>query len=147
VSYDLTGLFAKPPSDRLIVPFANPNYPVVFIARWPGALFDSHGAFIQFTEIYDSAMQGFLQGMSLEELSEWFVPRDDFDSFAPPVTVRPSRTEDAVDWIARNFPFAQIPWLRRGDHTQIIGEDEGKFGGLTTYGDEGYLDVFVADLM
>jgi hypothetical protein len=147
VNYDLTGLFAKPPSERLIIPFDNPNYPVLFIARWPGEFFDSHGAFVRFTEMYDSAMQGFVQGMARDDLSEWFVPHEELDVHAPPVAVTPSRTEDAVDWMARNFPFAEIPWLRRGDHTEIIDEYEGEFGGLTAYGDAGYLNVFVADLL
>ena len=92
-----------------------------------------------------SAMQGFIQDMTPDELAEWFVPHEDFDPSAPPFDVTPSRTEDSVEWMKRNFPFVRIPWLHSGDHTQIIDETEVKFGSLIAYGDAGYFYVFAAD--
>ncbi len=147
VSYSLVGLFAKEPSERLIVPHENPHYPVVFLARWRKEYFDSHGAFIRMTEMYDSAMQGFIQAMSPNDLAKWFVPREDYDVSAPPADVSPSRTEDSVDWLKRNFPFVRVPWLRTGDHIEILVDDESEFGNLIAYGKSGYLYVFVADLL
>jgi hypothetical protein len=147
VSYTLDDLFATSPSDRLIVPYENPHYPVVFIARWPNTSFASHGAFVRLTEMYDTAMQGFIQGMPPGELANWFTPHDDFDLSAPPSDITPLRTEDSIAWMKRNFPFVQIPWQQTGDHTEIIGETEGEFGDLIAYGDAGYFYVFVADLI
>ncbi|MCC9604278.1 hypothetical protein LOC68_00120 [Blastopirellula sp. JC732] len=143
--YDLKPLYLNPPSHRLIVPYANPHYPVVFIARWPKGVFASHGEFIRFYEAYDSAMQGYLQGMPEEALEDWFVPHESLDFSQPAVEVLPERTEDAVVWMERNFPFVQLPWLKPGDHSEILDEDQGKFGSLTAYGNGGYLYVFVAD--
>lgn len=147
VSYTLDELFATPASERLIVRYENPHYPVVFIARWPKTAFTSHGAFLRLTEMYDTAMQGFIQGMTPDELAKWFEPHDDFDLSAPLLDTIPERKEDAVAWMKRNFPFVEIPWLHEGDHTEIIGETEGKFGDLIAYGDAGYFYVFVADLL
>ena len=140
-------LLAKPASNRLIVPHEAPNYPVVHIARWPRTLFDSHDAFVRLTEMYDSVMQAYIQEKSRDELIEWFVPHDDNDLSTPSMDITPLRKEDAVDWLERNFPFVAIPWLHRGDHTDIIWEVEDKFGGLIAFGDTGYLYVFAADLM
>ena len=143
--YTLDDLYATSPTERLVIPYENPHHPVVHIARWPKTSFGSHGEFVRLTEMYDSAMQGFVQNMTLDELEGWFVPREDFDMSAPPLDIDVSRTEDAVEWMKRNFPFVRIPWLRSGDHTEIIDETEGKFGDLIAYGDAGYLYVFVAD--
>jgi len=95
--------------------------------------------------MYDAAMQGFIQNMTPRELAEWFVPHEDYDLAVPPLDIPVSRTEDAVEWMKRNFPFVQLPWLRSGDHIEIIDETEGEFGDLIAYGDAGYLYVFVAD--
>jgi hypothetical protein len=143
---DLDDLFARPPSERLIVHYENPGYPVVFIARWPRNLFTSPGEFNFLTERYDCALQGFIQDMPQEELAGWHVPHEECKDLSI-VEVTPERSEDAVDWMERNFPFANIPWLRRGEHTEIIRESEGTFGELMIYGDGGYLYVFVADLL
>jgi hypothetical protein len=147
VPYNLDDLFAKSPSERLVVPCENPHHPAVFVARWPKSSFASHGEFVRLTELYDTAMQGFIQGMTPAQLAEWFVPHDGYDLSAPALDITPSRREDSVEWMKRNFPFVRIPWLHSGDHTEIIDETEGKFGGLIAYGDAGYLYVFVADLL
>lgn len=147
VPYALDELYATSPTERLVVPYENPHYPVVHIAKWPRTSFGSHGEFVRLTEMYDSAMQGFIQKMTLDELAEWFVPHEDYDLSVPPFDIAVSRTEDAVEWMQRNFPFVRIPWLRSGDHTEIIEEAEGEFGDLIAYGDAGYLYVFVADLL
>lgn len=143
--YNLDGLFAKTPTERLIVPYENPHFPVVFIARWPNSCFASHGEFIQLIEMYDSAMQGFIQGMTQEELSKWFCPHEDYDLWSVPGDPVPLRTEDSAQWLKRNFPFVHPPWLGAGDHTEIISETEGEFGDLIAWGRAGYLYVFVAD--
>jgi hypothetical protein len=96
-------------------------------------------------KMYDSAMQGFIQQMTPDELGEWFVPHDSFNLAAPLCDVTPLRREDSVEWMKRNFPLVQIPWLHPGDHSEIIDETEGEFGNLTAYGEAGYLYVFVAD--
>lgn len=98
------------------------------------------------TEMYDTAMQGFIQQMSPDELAQWFVPHDDYD-LSMSLDVTPLRKEDSVDWMKRNFPFVHIPWLQPGDHTEIIDETEGDFGNLIAYGNAGYFYVFVADLL
>ena len=64
--YDLSDLFAKSPSERLVVHYENPHYPIVFIARWPKIFFASHGEFVRLTEMYDSALQGLIQNMTPE---------------------------------------------------------------------------------
>ena len=92
-------------------------------------------------------MQGFIQGVSGDELAESFVPRDDIDATKAPTPVTPSRLEDAVDWINRIFPFAVIPWLNRDDHVQILEEHQDQFGQLISFGPAGYLLVFAADLV
>ncbi|MDY0169328.1 MAG: hypothetical protein RBS80_22480 [Thermoguttaceae bacterium] len=143
--YTLDDLYATSPTERLVVPYENPHYPAVHIARRPKTSFSSHGEFVRLTEMYDSAMQGFIQDMSPGELAEWFVPHEDYDLTVPPLKIAVSRTEDAVEWMGRNFPFVRIPWLRSGDHTEIIDDTEGEFGDLIAYGDAGYLYVFVAD--
>jgi hypothetical protein len=148
MSYTLVDLFATPPSERLIFPRENPNYPVVFVARWPKTAFASHSAFCRQTEMYDTAMQGFIQGMTLNELTNWFEPHEDYDLLSPyPPDVSPERIEDSVLWMKRNFPTVEIPWLKVGDHTEILSETEGEFGELIAYGDSGYLYVFVADML
>ncbi len=91
--------------------------------------------------MYDSAMQGFIQGMTLDELAEWFDPHEYYDLSVPSLDIGSSRTEDSVQWMNRNFPFVQIPWLHTGDHTEIIDDTEGEFGDLIAYGDAGYLYV------
>lgn len=140
-------LFAKPPTERLIIPHKEPTYPVVHVARWPSAQFESHDSFIELTETYDTAMQGYIQGMSRSELSEWFVPHHECDPSAIAGDITVKRTEDAVDWVERTLPFVSIPWLHREDHTEIIWEAEGEFGELIAFGDAGYFYLFVADLL
>jgi len=147
VLYDLTELLAKPPCDRLTIPFKSPDGPAVFVARWPVTSFESPAGFVAFTERYDSAMQGCIQGMDGNELAEWFVPHEDIDVTETPASISPSRNEDAVDWINRNFPFVVIPWLSRGDHTEVYDEHQGEYGDLIAVGPAGYLMVFVADLL
>jgi hypothetical protein len=147
MTYTLDELFAKAPAERLIVPYENPHYPAVFIARWPGELFASHGDFVRLTEMFDSAMQGLIQGMSPAELAEFFVPHEDADLSTPLPKIPVQRIEDAVGWMERNFPFVHIPWLRPGDHHEILDEDESEFGGLTAHGKAGYFYVFVADVI
>lgn len=147
MSYTLDELFAKAPTERLIVPYENPHYPAVFIARWPAGMFASHGDFVRLTEMFDSAMQGLIQGMSPPELAEYFVPHEDADLSAPPPNIPVQRIEDVVGWLERNFPFVHIPWLLPGDHHEILDEDESEFGGLTAHGKAGYFYVFVADVI
>lgn len=143
--YTLDDLFSKLPSERLVVPDKNPNRPAVFAARWPKASVASHGEFVRITEMYDSAMQGFVQGMTPVELAEYFVPHDEYDWSTPPLEIASIRAEDSVEWMKRNLPNAHVPWLQPGDHTEIIDEHEGEFGDLIAFGVAGYLYVFVAD--
>ena len=55
------------------------------------------------------------------------------------------RTEDAVDWITRNLPYAYVPWLNRGDHSEILDEDDSEY--LTAFGPAGHLTLFICDLL
>ncbi len=119
--------------------------PCVFTARWPADRFASHGEFLRLTQIYDSAMQGFIQGMPPQELLDYFVPYDDVDLTSPAAAVEPVRNEDAISWLARNMPGIDIPWLAPDDHTEVLSEDEDKFGMLNAFGAAGYLTLFVAD--
>ncbi len=144
---DLADLIAKPPSQRAIVPLEKPTYPVLFAARWPAELFGSHDEFLDFTSRFDSELQAFIQGIYDDDLRESFVPQADNAMTPARDAIAPARVEDAVDWVKRIFPFAVIPWLSRGDHTQILDEHQDRFGDLTAFGPAGYMVVFAADLV
>lgn len=145
VPYTLDALFASNPTQRVLLPIDGSYYPGVFAARWPASSFATHGEFIRLVEMYSSAMQGFIQGMSPQELNDWFIPREDGDLKGPPPAITPLRSQDATDWLQQNLPGIDIPWLKPGDHTEILDEEQGKFGHVNAHGPAGYLSVFVAD--
>ncbi|TWT33416.1 hypothetical protein [Blastopirellula retiformator] len=56
----------------------------------------------------------------------------------------PSRCQ-IVRYAKPNDPTVHLQWLKPGDYTDILEEDEEMFGHLTTFGPAGYLCVFAAD--
>lgn len=146
MAYSLDLLFTKQPDQRLVIPIEDSDPQALFIARWPSDQFATHGELVQLTELYDSAMQGFIQGMGAEELVDWFVPYDDRDPAETPDDVKVLRHEDATEWMKRNHPHVSLPWLSEGNHVAILQETE-EFGYLMAYGAAGYFYVFAADML
>ena len=144
----MDALRQTPPSHVSFHEFADDSGRAVFAVRWNKQDFSNLNEFRAFYIQYSSALQPLIQFNSMEAAEEWYVPSPEIEPEQIEALSYPkAKLGDAAQWTRRQFDFARIPWLNDTDHEALYVFWGDECPELVASGGEGYLSVFVADVL
>ena len=82
--------------------------------------------------------------MCRDEIEGNFVPNADPESLAKAqIAKHETKQLDATGWLAADLHFADIPWLKKGDHDASLVLPGDEYEERYSLGKEGFLSIFV----
>ncbi len=146
--YDATEFLEKQPHECYVCQLDTDSERGIFAARWPSEDFQSPLDFQIFLFKFSSLLQPYIHGLREVELESYF--QSDENAVAKAKDFHRAQTiiaSDAKEWLAREFSFAKIPWLQSNDHENSMELTVDDTPELFAFGENGYLTIFVADLI